>query len=290
MTDLSIRLDEILALPPGDRFDPLLKLGDEVASAEQASIGGIAGRTTDALASLVDSGSGSGRQRHQLGELLGRLGDPRLRRPTDDDYWASVEIDDGGSLQVGRFLVTTVEFREWIEKGGYDGDEGWTDEGRAWRATADHTWSVLAAAPDAAHLIVPNHPVAGPTWWEAQAYAAAQGARLLTVVEHRFVMRGPQKRPYPWGAPFVDGYANTREEALGRPSAVGLYRHDVTPAGVYDLAGNMGEWLADVAGDKRVTHPGSWARPSMATWAKAIELVGPGERSADLSFRLARRS
>ena len=280
MPDPSTRLADILALPEADRVEPLLRLANDAS--DPAVIA--------AIAAVIDGGYGDGRARHQLGAALGRLGDPRLNAPEDADYWAHVPLEDGSGLQVGRFLVTTAEFRAWIASGGYDDDAHWSPEGLAWRAGAEHTWTALADAPDAAHLVVPNHPVAGPTFWEAEAYAAAHGARLLTVEEHRYVMRGAEKRPYPWGAPFIDGYANTREEALGGPSAVGLYRNDLTPEGVFDLAGNMGEWLSDAAGDKRVTHPGSWARPSMATWAKAIELVGPGERSADLSFRLVRNA
>lgn len=285
MADPTDRLDEIQALPVADRIGPLLRLGSEAAAGDDA---GLQAQVAGALVALIEANVGDGRERHALGGLLGRLGDPRLRTPDDAGYWATVELDDGTPVQVGRFLVTTAEFRAWIAAGGYDDDAHWSPDGLAWRAQAEHTWTELADAPDAAHLVVPNHPVAGPTFWEAEAYARAHGARLLTVEEHRYVMRGAEKRPYPWGAPFVDGYANTREEALGGPCAVGLYRQDVTPEGVFDLAGNMGEWLADAAGDRRVTHPGSWARASMATWAKAIELVGPGERSADLGFRLAR--
>lgn len=288
MADLPTRLNEILALPEADRIDPLLQLGDALSQpggdADPAVVGGAAA----AMVGLLETCQGAGRQRLRLGELLGLLGDPRLRTPTDSDYWAAVALGDGSTLQVGRFLVTTAEFRSWVESGGYDDARHWSAEGLAWKAAAEHTWLKLANAPDVAHLVIPNHPVAGPTWWEAQAYASAHGARLLTVEEHRFVMRGAEKRPYPWGAPFVEGYANTREEALGRPCAVGLYRNDQTPEGVFDLAGNMGEWLDEAAGEQRVIHPGSWARPSMATWAKAIELAAPGVRSADLSFRIAR--
>lgn len=288
MTTLPHRLGAILSLPLGDRIEPLLRMSSELAKAEAQALNGLAGKTRDALVELVESGTGTGKQRAQIGELLGRLGDPRLRTPSDPAYWVDLTREDGTRFAVARFHVTTAEFRAWAESGVYDDPAVWSEGGRAWLSTAEHTWRQLAAAPDAAHLVVENQPVAGVTWWEAQAYAQAHGARLLTVDEHRFAVRGVEKRPYPWGAPFVEGYANTREEALGRPCAVGLYREDVTPEGIFDLAGNMGEWLADTAGSNRIIHPGSWARPSMATWAKAIEIVAPAERSADLGFRLAR--
>ena len=99
-------------------------------------------------------------------------------------------------------------------------------------------------------------------------------------------MRGLEKRPYPWGEPFGHGNAATREEVLGRPVAIGLFRSDMTPDGVWDLAGNVAEWTLDIAGDKRVLHPGSWKQPSMESWAKAIAIQSPDYRSDDLGFRI----
>lgn len=288
MTTLPHRLGSILSLPAGERIEPLLALSAELAEAETVALNGLAGKARDALLELVEGDQGTGRQRAQLGALLGKVGDPRLRTPDDPAYWVTLTREDGTTLEVGRYHVTTAEFRAWAASGVFEDRSAWSEGGWAWLQSGPHAWAQLAAAPDVAHLTVDNQPVAGATWWEAEAYAAAHGSRLLTVQEHRFAVRGAEKRPYPWGAPFVEGSANTREEALGRPCAVGLYRRDVTPEGICDLAGNMGEWLADTAGDKRIIHPGSWARPSMATWAKAIEIVGPAERSADLGFRLAR--
>jgi hypothetical protein len=51
----------------------------------------------------------------------------------------------------------------------------------------------------------------------------------------------------------------------------------------------MGEWLSDLGGEGRqMLHPGSWARPSMAAWAKALEMADPDTRSADMGFRICR--
>jgi len=282
------RLDDILALKAGPRMGPLTEFGRQMAA--QGAVGGILrDRVVAALLELLEGYAGNGRQRMEMGEVLGLLGDRRLRTPDSPDYWVVVELPDGRSLEVGRFPVTTAEWRKWLAGGGYEDAAAWSDEGRAWLESGAARWDVLASNPESAHLVVANQPVAGPTWWEAQAYASAMGGRLLTANEHRAVVRGLEKRPYPWGAPFGDGNANTKEEALGRPCAVGVFAADCTPEGVSDLAGNMGCWLSDAAEDgRRMLHPGSWARPSMASWAKALEMAEPDTRSADLSFRLAR--
>jgi formylglycine-generating enzyme required for sulfatase activity len=282
------RLEDILEMKAGPRMAPLTELGRELAASE--ALGRILrDRVVAALLDLLEGYAGNGRQRMDMGEVLGLLGDRRLREPTSPDYWVMVPMPDGQALEVARYPVTTAEFRAWLESGGYDKTAAWSELGRAWLETGADRWDVLASNPESAHLVVANQPVAGPTWWEADAYARSVGARLLTADEHRSVVRGLEKRPYPWGAPFGDGNANTKEEALGRPCAVGVFAADCTPEGASDLAGNMGCWLSDAAEDgRRMLHPGSWARPSMASWAKALEMADPGTRSADLSFRLVR--
>jgi formylglycine-generating enzyme required for sulfatase activity len=225
----------------------------------------------------------------ELGEVLGHLGDPRLATPADSTYWVKLRVDDH-ALLVGRFLVTTKEFVAWLDQGGLVDDSVWSEDGKRWRDTRRTLWTDLAAAPDAAHLVVPNQPAIGVTWYEAEAYARTHDARLLSLDERMQIMRGDVNRPYPWGQPFGQRNANTREEAMGKPSAVGLFQRDQTPEGVCDLAGNVAEWTSDEADEERVIHPGSWNAPSMSAWAKARALVPPKTRSADLGFRISRES
>lgn len=285
-TELSGRVDEILALRTGPRIEPLIAIAEEVAT--EGGDDKVIERIREGLLSLIDNYAGNGRQRLEIGLALSKLGDPRLRTPADADYWTTVEMEDGSTLHVAVFPVTTREFKAWVTSGGYQDDQHWSAEGLAWRNSGASTWGELAESPDVSHLVVDNQPVAGPTWWEAEAYANAHQARLLTSGERRFVVRGAEKRPYPWGEPFGDSNANTREEALNRPCAVGLYAADRTPDGVRDMAGNMAEWLADLVGTERALHPGCWRQPSMAAWAKAVDFAKPDVRSGELSFRLAR--
>ena len=84
----------------------------------------------------------------------------------------------------------------------------------------------------APELRAPNQPVVQVTFWEADAYATAHGSRLIRTDERLWVVRGEERRPYPWGAPFGEGHANTREESVGRPCAVGLFVGDQTAGGV----------------------------------------------------------
>lgn len=286
--DLAARLRSLEALAPEARPEALASLGRELLAAP------LNGTPTDAVRSLVSSlldvvqsGAGTAKERLEVGEVLGLLGDPRLRRPKDKDYWVTVSSDEG-DITIARFPVTNAEFSEWAEAGGYQDASAWSEEGARWLSGCSDPWPSHAKAESSRSFVVPNHPVVGVTFWEAQAYATAHGARLPRSDERVWVIRGRQRRPYPWGEPFREGHANTKEEVLRRPCAVGLYLRDCTPEGVCDLAGNVAEWMADDLGDQRLIHPGAWDQPSMASWAKAVALHPPDTRWAGLGFRLAR--
>lgn len=241
-----------------------------------------------ALVAAVEDGGGESHARLALGVLLGELGDPRLLTHEDPAYWAELDAPDGSRFALGRMLVTNAAYRAFVDAGSYEDPSLWSIEGRAWLAETDNPWPVLADGDGADGFVTPNQPVVGVSFYEAEAFARWAGARLPTWVERVYAVRGEAKRPYPWGSPFGEGHANTREESLERPCAVGLYRSDCTPEGVFDLAGNVGEWTAEPVGDEVLIHPGSWEQPSLASWAKASTTASPGARWSALGFRLAK--
>jgi formylglycine-generating enzyme required for sulfatase activity len=287
--DRLTQLDALERLPGADRAAVIAELGREVLQAEAATAlpDDARRRLVVALLGAVESGDGASRDRLVIGAALAALGDPRLRAPSDPSYWARVESDEGPFL-LGRHMVTNREYRAFVDAGGYDRPDLWDEQGLAWLNATKLTWPALAARPDAGDFVVDNQPVVGVTWHEAMAYARWAAARLPTFEERLAVVRGGEKRPYPWGSPFGEGNANTSEEVLNRPCAVGLYVRDRSPEGVYDLAGNVAEWCGDGVSDQKWVHPGAWDQPSMAAWAKARVLQAPAEWSAALGFRVAR--
>lgn len=282
------QLDQLETLPAVERAALLAELGREVVDHSGSDLpDDKRQKVVQTMVDILQRGDGSSRDRFAIGAALGHLGDPRLRLPSDEAYWSRAETEDG-PLLLGKFMVTNREFRAFDTDGGYERDDLWTPEGLAWRADTESTWPALAARSDAGPFIIDNQPVVGVTWHEAMAFARWAKARLPLFEERLAVVRGTEKRPYPWGSPFGEGNANTKEEVLNQPCAVGLYLRDRSPEGVYDLAGNVGEWCADGVGDQRWVHPGAWDQPSMAAWAKARVLQPPADWSAALGFRLAR--
>lgn len=282
MSVQSIDLESVHTLAPSERIQALVSLGKGALED-----GSDPDAVVQALVGELEAGTGTPKERVALGEVLGLLGDPRLRTAADEEYWARVPGEDG-DIVIGRYMVTNAEFKAFVDAGGYEPGDHWDEAGKAWLADATDAWPVRAAGEDVDVYIVPNQPVVGVTWHEARAYARFHGCRLPRFDERLWVVRGEERRPYPWGSPFGDGNANTKEEVLGRPTAVGLFRNDRTPEGVYDLGGNAAEWAEDGVGEDRWIHPGAWDQPSMAAWAKAREIEPVTSRWGGLGFRLVR--
>ncbi len=106
---------------------------------------------------------------------------------------------------------------------------------------------------DATHAFPEGHeryPVVEVTWEEAQAYARSLGGSLPTETQWELAARGPQSRIYPWGnrAPTCEQAHFGGCEPEG-PIPVMSLPEGATPEGVYDLAGNVREWVAPIGFD-----------------------------------------
>jgi len=108
-----------------------------------------------------------------------------------------------------------------------------------------------------------NHPVVGVTWNQAQTYCGWAQGQLPTEAQWEKAARGAGGSPYPWGVdkPGCDllnlGYC------MGHTSEVDAFPDGRSPYGLYDMAGNVFEWVAD------------WYDPAYYTNAPAANPAGP---------------
>ncbi len=99
-----------------------------------------------------------------------------------------------------------------------------------------------------------DQPVVGVSWYAARAYCLWLSLlennnsnprlyRLPTEVEWEYAAGGKEGRRYPWGeeapSPTRANYGNNE----GATTPVGRYPEGVTPEGLYDMAGNVWEWM-----------------------------------------------
>ncbi|MCE9593541.1 MAG: formylglycine-generating enzyme family protein [Planctomycetes bacterium] len=197
--------------------------------------------------------------------------------PTGRVPAAGASVDD--DLLVDVFEVTREEWRTFLAATQFDADDDWKAKLATW----------------------PQETARWPASWmtrdEALRFASSRGMRLPTSVEWLALAAGPQGRLYPWGDTRFDSVANTLELGLLRPVAVGSFESGRTPAGVYDVVGNVWEWCSDalpslsVDGGKSCVFGGSYlyyARPIYSHtgseyYALALE---PASRADDIGVRL----
>ncbi|MFN0088618.1 MAG: formylglycine-generating enzyme family protein, partial [Blastocatellia bacterium] len=107
-------------------------------------------------------------------------------------------------------------------------------------AIPKHWKSNGSYSPDESRL-----PVTYVTWEDATAYAKWANKRLPTEAEWEYAARGGSKGLlYPWGNQWKSGNANVDRKGQ-KPAPGRSFESDVSEFGVYDLAGNVSEWVQD---------------------------------------------
>jgi serine/threonine-protein kinase len=89
-----------------------------------------------------------------------------------------------------------------------------------------------------------DFPVIYITWDMANTYCNWRGAHLPTEAQWEKAARGTDGRTYPWGENIDETFANYNF-SMGDTTAVGSYESGKSPYGVYDMSGNVWEWVAD---------------------------------------------
>ncbi len=138
-----------------------------------------------------------------------------------------------GSFYIAQYPVTNAQYRQFVLDTGHR--TPYLDDARAERENWDQERNLPPAGRE-------DHPVVLVSWHDAQAYCVWAGGRLPTEAEWESAARGGLAgEPYPWGDGINRELANYDNRAGTTP--VGSYPSN--PYGLYDMAGNVWEWVAD---------------------------------------------
>ena len=140
---------------------------------------------------------------------------------------------------IDKYEVTNAAFQAFVEDGGYQKQEFWSENGWGWLSHQDISQLPVNCIPDAQ----PDEPRVCVTWYEAEAYARWRDGRLPTEAEWEYAARGPKSLIYPWGNIFDGSKANLVDSS--GPAPVGSYPAGASWVGAQDMAGNAMEWVQD---------------------------------------------
>lgn len=142
------------------------------------------------------------------------------------------------SFYLDKYEVTNAEFKRFL------------DRNPAWRKAkipiAFHNGKYLSDWDgDNFPKDKANHPVVFVSWYAAVAFCQAQGKRLPTEAEWEYAARGGLVgKLFPWGdEPADKSRLNFGESRYGAAISVGSYPPN--GYGLFDMAGNVWEFLAD---------------------------------------------
>ena len=190
------------------------------------------------------------------------------------------------SFYIDIYEVTNSAYAKYMEKTGAKNPKGWNNK-------------------DFNKL---QQPVVGMNWKEAVKFCKWNGKRLPTEAEWEKAARGKRPVKYPWGNTPPDSNNLNYNEEIKKTTAVGSIEKGKSDYGLYDLSGNVSEWVSDwhspeyylfspkknpqgpKKGQYKVIRGGSWRNNAEDVNLVYRNATTPRNRSLAIGFRCAKSS
>jgi formylglycine-generating enzyme required for sulfatase activity len=196
----------------------------------------------------------------------------------------TVSVD---SFRIGKYAVTNVQYRLFIEETNYTIPPSWADP----------------------RFTLPDQPVTSVSWYDAIAYCdwltqrTLKSYRLPTEAEwERAARGGVEGRTYTWGDQPPELQSGYYESWISGPEPAG--RRPASRFGLYDISENVHEWCADwfdpgyylsspprnplgpSAGSRKASRGGSWRHQIKIARVAARSSIPPDYHYNDYGFRV----
>lgn len=261
------------------------------------------------------------------------MGAPQRSRADAGSAQPQHEVTIANGFALGRTEVSVGEFGAFVRASGYvpdsvklGGASVYDERNGRMQTRPGVTWRDDYAGDRAKD----SDPVVNVSWNDANAYAAwlsqrtGKHYRLPTEAEYEYAERAGTTTPYWWGtgspmsivenltgagdrSPAHRSWANAFKnysDGYWGPAPVGSFV--ANPFGLYDMSGNVSEWVADCWHDNFMRAPAdgsAWVNPGCServlrggSWGSAPEQdrssyrmgAGADSRSGRVGFRVAR--
>ncbi|MFD4406578.1 SUMF1/EgtB/PvdO family nonheme iron enzyme [Nocardia sp. NPDC058499] len=182
-----------------------------------------------------------------------------LSGPQDQPEWLA-------GFYIDTYPVSNTDYSRFVSATGHRPPQHWPDH---------------RPPPEIA-----DHPVVWVSHDDAEAYAHWAGKQLPTSLQWEKAARGTGGATWPWGNQPTPAKCNCRGSGPGTTTPVDRYKSGASPYGVYDLCGNVWEWLATETTPDRYELKGSaFTSPFDRAQPAAFNDASRTMRDNDTGFR-----
>lgn len=222
-----------------------------------------------------------------MGSESGNLNESPVHTVSLNGYW------------LDRTEVTNEMFVRFLNAEGnkQEGGSTWLDpiDPLVWVFEKDGAWQTLPGKE--------KYPIVNVSWYGAKSYCVWAGRDLPTEAQWEYAAKGTDSHRFPWGNDAPDCNQARFSGCGNTPVETGYLLQGSNRWGIFDLAGNVAEWINDryaadyyqkspqvdppgpINGYYRVIRGGYWASTYLALQTSHRDWAGADERINSVGFR-----